>query len=320
MGAPPGPPQAGPVEGFDSDEAIAARTGCTTFQVQKLIREGHLRQVSATATHRYFRPADLDGAKAFSQRLLDIVGIRQKVSRLAAGEREAAFWAHVSAAENGRQRLTAADRAEGARRSQAAQRFDQAADRVTARIDQILERIEHVGRRPAGDHLRLRAVHQASGVLEGVAVMTKDLPCAGKFILVDTAGNITKNPNQANKRLQVWTDEESLTTLLVALEAAGPKLKVRTDHSDDVADRVGYADSFGRQGASVTCDLHLFASADARNIILETAARSPELLGVSVSFIPRFEIRPDRALLRVVAVEACDIVDEAAANRSLFPD
>ena len=318
LSAPSGPPQAGPIEGFSSDEAIAARTSCTTFQVQKLIREGHLRQVSATATQRFFRTSDLDGAKAYSQRLLDIVGARQAVKHLSGSERERMFFSLIAAQENGRTTPNKSDFKEGERRLALAAKLDAQADRITARIDQVLERIDHVGRRPAAGRLQLSAVDTQGGVLIGAVVMQANLPLTGKTVFVDETGAVTKDPKAARRKLPVYSDAKTLETLLAACQDAGGKLRVRVDHDDSVQSRAGFATAFRKDGDVVRADVTLFDAFEGRDLVLETADRTPDLMGLSVDIVPTFEIAGDRAFLRIQSISAVDVVDEGAGTPGGF--
>jgi len=322
LGAPQNaPPQSGEVEAFDNDEQLAQRTNCTVFQVRKLIRLGHLRQAGATANQRFFRTADLNSAAQLAQRLIDIQGVHQAVKHLSGSERERMFFAHLSARENGRERPNEGDRVEGTRRAALKAKLDGQLDRAALRIDQMLAAIEALDRRPAGGRLRLRAVRSDAGLLQGVCVLTAGVQTIGKFVFVDANGQITKDPTAARKKLPVWTDAESLTSLLAAVREAGGKLRVRSDHDDTIAARAGTAENFQREGDKVTCDIELNDSYRDRDIVLEVATKTPDLLGCSISFTPVFEIKADRALMRIATIEAVDLVDEPAANPSgLFPD
>lgn len=306
------PPPKGDTEGFDSDEAIAARTGCTTFQIQTLIREGHLRQAGATATQRFFKTADLNAAKDLAARLLDIVGIRSTVAHLAAGDREAAFWAHVSAAENGRQRLTAADRAEGTRRAGLEVKFNQSIDRAVLRIDAVLDRLDNLARRPAGNRLQLRAVRRADGTLQGVTIMEVNLAAIGKTAMVDGSGQVTRDPQAARRKLQVWTDAQSLSTAMAAVTAAGGELPLTTNHDDSVEARIGIADHFKLEGGRLTADLHFLEAYPGREQMLELAERAPRFLACSIEFEPEFAIQDGKALMRVTSISAVSLVSEGA--------
>jgi hypothetical protein len=58
--------------------------------------------------------------------------------------------------------------------------------------------------------------------------------------------------------------------------------------------------------------MHLFLAYRNRAVVLETADKTPEEIGLSIDLTPEFEIDGDRALMRVLELSAVDIVDEGA--------
>ena len=312
---PHGAPVAGPsgetaLEAFTSDADLAKRIAANLNETRRLIRSGELKPAKTVHDRTFYKTADLDAARVEA-----IKGVGQAVRHLKAEERERMFFAIIAAREAGRAEPNDDDRREGLRRAQAAQQFDQAADRITARIDQVLERIERVGTaNRAGLRYRLSAatIDADAGVVRGVTVAKSGVIAMGKFIYIDRGGAITKDVTQAVRKIAVGTDEVTLESLLLAAEAAGGKIKVRSDHNDDIGARGGYADNFRRTGDRVVCDLHLFDSYKDRDVFLETAQKTPELAGLSIDFKPTFQIKNDVALMRVSDLIAVDIVDEGA--------
>jgi hypothetical protein len=67
-------------------------------------------------------------------------------------------------------------------------------------------------------------------------------------------------------------------------------------------------------GADVLADLHLLGAFAQRDAVLEIATRTPELMGISLSFDAIYELESDRAFMRVLAVDAADLVDEGAVT------
>jgi hypothetical protein len=153
-----------------------------------------------------------------------------------------------------------------------------------------------------------------AGILRNVVVMAGGVEAAGKFVMLDGSGKRTLDPAKARRRLPVWTDARSLHSLLAAVAEVGGRLKTRVDHNDSIEARAGYADNFRLVGADVVCDLHLNASFSQRDAVLEIATRTPELMGISISFDAAFELENDRAFMRVLAVDAADLVDEGAVT------
>ncbi len=162
--------------------------------------------------------------------------------------------------------------------------------------------------------LRLSAgkIDAQTGVIYGVTVGKANVQAEGKFIYLDAVGNIVRDPKLGKKKLPVFTDERFLETLMAAAQDAGGKLKARSDHSDLLQDRAGYAQLFRRTDGAVICDLMLNDSYRDRAIVLETAAKTPDQIGLSIDFVPDFEIAGDKALMRVIELVAVDIVDAGA--------
>lgn len=185
--------------------------------------------------------------------------------------------------------------------------------------DVLLEEELEANERNLRTKLSAAAIDEASGIVRGCTVAQANVEAAGKFVLLDASGKITRDPGRAVRKLPVWTDEKTLDTLMNAIRAAGGVLKVRSDHDDSLAARAGFADSFRiveENGSKrTTGDLHLAKSYRDREIFLETAKTTPKLVGLSIDFLPEYEIAGDRALMRVVEVSAVDIVDEGAITR-----
>lgn len=160
--------------------------------------------------------------------------------------------------------------------------------------------------------LNAAAIDTAAGIIRGATVAQAGVEALGKFVMVDAAGKITRDATLSKKRLQVVTDETTLSTLLEAAKEAGGVLKVRSDHDDSLSARAGFADNFRRIENRVVADLHLNESYRDRGTVLETAQTTPRLIGLSIDFAPTFELKDGQALMRVGELYACDIVDSGA--------
>ena len=64
------------------------------------------------------------------------------------------------------------------------------------------------------------------------------------------------------------------------------------------------------------CDVTLFSSFVNRSLVLETAEKTPEQIGLSIDFLPEFELIGGKAFMRVVSLEAVDIVDAGAITHN----
>ncbi len=166
--------------------------------------------------------------------------------------------------------------------------------------------------------LNAEAVDSTLGVVRGCTVMKSDVQAAGKFVMLDAKGVITRDEEQCAKRIPVFTDAKTLDTLMTAAKVAGKRVKMREDHDDSVGARAGYVADFKRvtddNGDRVAVDLHVFRSYRNRELMLETAKETPEEIGLSIDFRPTFEIVGDKALMRVAELYAVDVVDAGAVT------
>lgn len=163
-------------------------------------------------------------------------------------------------------------------------------------------------------NLASAAVDSSTGVLKGVTVAKSGVQAKGKYVMLDASGNITRDETKTASRIPVFTDSRFLDTLMGAAQDAGGRVKVRSDHDDTIGSRAGYAMNFRRDGDRVACDLYLNQAYKDRDTVLETALKSPELIGCSIDFIPTFDLEKGKAMMRVSELSAVDIVDEGAVT------
>lgn len=186
-------------------------------------------------------------------------------------------------------------------------------DGRTLYISETLER-EHEIR----FQLSAAAIDESAGIIRGCSVAQAGVVAVGKYVLLDKNGQLTRDPELAVRKLPVVTDEKTLDTLLAAAQDAGGVVKVRSDHNDSLGARAGFAANFrmvrDADKPRVATDLNLNSSYRDREIVLETAKKTPALLGLSIDFLPEYEILPDKALMRVRELYAVDIVDEGAVT------
>ncbi len=155
-------------------------------------------------------------------------------------------------------------------------------------------------------------VDPVAGYILGATVAKAGVQATGKYIFIDANGKITRDEKLSVKKLPVFTDEMTLATIMTAAAADGGEFRVRSDHSDDLAARAGVALNFRREGDRVSTDIRLNTSYRDRDIVLETAAKNPKLIGLSIDMVPSFEIDGDKAYMRIEKLVAVDIVDEGA--------
>lgn len=155
-----------------------------------------------------------------------------------------------------------------------------------------------------------------AGIIRGVTVAKAGVAAQGHFISLDANGAVTYDDALSVREMQVFTDGETLDTLMAASAVDNGRFKARSDHSDAISARAGHVTNFRRVDDRVVCDLYLNASYRDRDIVLETAKKTPELIGLSIDFIPTFEVGEDSALMRVAQLNAVDIVDRGAITPS----
>ena len=155
-------------------------------------------------------------------------------------------------------------------------------------------------------------VDEATGRIVGATAAKSGVRAEGKFVLLNAKGQRTLDPTKAARKVPVYTDDETLTTLMTAAKAAGGRVKCRENHDDSVGARAGSAEMFTRVGDRVTVDLDIFEAYRNRAIFLETARKTPEAIGLSLDFIPTYEIVGDKAMMRIRELSAVDIVDAGA--------
>jgi hypothetical protein len=168
--------------------------------------------------------------------------------------------------------------------------------------------------------LAAESVDRDGGLIRGCTVAQAGVEATGKFLMLDAKGERTFDPEQCVRELPVWTDEKTLDTLMAAAAAAPRRVKAREDHDDSIGARAGYAGVFRKLGADrVVADVKLYDNYRNRDLVLETIAETPDQIGLSIDFLPEFEIGVDKALMRVARLDAVDIVDEGAiTHRGLF--
>jgi hypothetical protein len=164
--------------------------------------------------------------------------------------------------------------------------------------------------------LNAGAIDATKGTITGATVAQAGVKALGKFIFLDKSGKLTRDEDEATEKLPVYTDEETLDTLMAATSENGGVFKIRSDHDDSLDARAGYAVNFRRDGNRVAADLKLNDSYRDRDIVLETAAKTPRLIGLSIDMVPSFEItgkgEERRAMMRIDRLIAVDIVDQGA--------
>lgn len=166
------------------------------------------------------------------------------------------------------------------------------------------------------------AIDSAKGILRGVTVAEVG-QATGHFAFLDKSGRIVgvggsgdaASFQGAVRRVQLAMDEESLATVVAAAKLT-PRVKTREDHDDSIGSRAGFAENFRLLDGKVVCDQTIFESYRNRAVLFETAAQTPELIGLSGDFKFVAEVVGDQAMMRVTRVDAVDIVDQGALTHA----
>lgn len=120
-----------------------------------------------------------------------------------------------------------------------------------------------------------------------------------------------------DKGRQVIVDETTLEQIFKQCKKMG-SVKVKADHGSGVFEIVGWADNFALTGEKVLADVHLYESEPNRPRLLEIAEKNPTHMGISMEFTGVDKARGTVCLSRCDEVIAAAIVDDPAANSSLF--
>jgi hypothetical protein len=120
-----------------------------------------------------------------------------------------------------------------------------------------------------------------------------------------------------DKGRQVIVDEVTLEQIFKQCKKLGT-IKVKADHGSGVFEIVGWADNFCMTAEKVLADIHLYESEPRRPRLLEIAATNPTHMGISMEFTGADKARGTVCLSRCDEVVAAAIVDDPAANSSLF--
>lgn len=162
------------------------------------------------------------------------------------------------------------------------------------------------------------AVDKENGIISGVAIITSNREALGHEMFIDdtTVDQVVSKGQESDK---------------------GVGLKARFDHPNacfsSMGTQLGRFKNFRRDGDKARADLHLLdANTEHREFILNLAAEDPDMFATSIVFKQgepetfSFEDFPDKdendpfffPHARVDSLIGCDVVDEGAANDSLF--
>jgi len=119
------------------------------------------------------------------------------------------------------------------------------------------------------------------------------------------------------KGRQVIIDDVTLDQLFKECKKLG-KIKVKANHGSGVFEVIGWADNFALQASKVIADVHIYEAETNRSRILEIADKNPTHMGISMEFTGDDKARGEVCLSRCDGVLAAALVDDPAANSSLF--
>lgn len=119
------------------------------------------------------------------------------------------------------------------------------------------------------------------------------------------------------KGRQVIIDDVTLEQLFKECKKLG-KVKVKANHGSGVFEVIGWADNFALQANKVIADVHIYEAESNRARILEIAEQNPTHMGISMEFTGEDKARGTVCMSRCDGVLAAALVDDPAANSSLF--
>lgn len=120
-----------------------------------------------------------------------------------------------------------------------------------------------------------------------------------------------------SKGRQVIVDDTTLEQIFKQCKKLGT-IKVKADHGSGVFEIVGWADNFSLTADKVLADIHLYESEPNRPRLLEIAEKNPSHMGISMEFTGEDKPRGTVCMARCDQVIAAALVDDPAANKSLF--
>jgi hypothetical protein len=109
-------------------------------------------------------------------------------------------------------------------------------------------------------------------------------------------------------------DDTTLDQVVSCGNAARNGIKVKVGHDSGVEEIVGRLTAFRRDGDKVLADLELLATSPRRDFIFEIATKTPEAVGLSISFEGKPESVNGTDAARCKRLRSVDFVDEPAAN------
>jgi len=116
---------------------------------------------------------------------------------------------------------------------------------------------------------------------------------------------------------QVMVDDMTLEQVFQQCKKLG-SIKVKADHGSGVFEIVGWADNFSLTSNKVTADVHIYDSEPNRPRLLEIAEKNPTHMGISMEFTGEDKAQGKVCMSRCDEVIAAALVDDPAANSSLF--
>jgi len=116
---------------------------------------------------------------------------------------------------------------------------------------------------------------------------------------------------------QVMVDDTTLEQVFQQCKKL-ESIKVKADHGSGVFEIVGWADNFSLTSNKVTADVHIYASEPNRPRLLEIAEKNPTHMGISMEFTGEDKAQGKVCMSRCDEVIAAALVDDPAANSSLF--
>ena len=164
----------------------------------------------------------------------------------------------------------------------------------------------------AGLGVDVGSVDVSAGTIKGVSIATAGVKAEGhEMVIVD------ENENVLETR-EWFTDEETLETMLEAIQEIGQPLKAKMEHGTGLTEIVGTFDNFRIDGKHLRADFTAIKSAASVGHLLELAQKVSKQFGVSVT-ANLMRVKAGAVdLMRAVKILSADFVDSPAINAGLF--
>lgn len=164
----------------------------------------------------------------------------------------------------------------------------------------------------SGMDLAEGSIDVSGKLIRGVSIATAGVEAIGHWSEI-----VDANDEVVGVR-RLYTDEDTLFTLLACADKIGEPVKAKVEHDSGLSEIIGTFDNFRIEGNHLRADLKIFETAASGSHVMTLAQNIPKQFGVSVTASMVRQSQGDRDIMRFTELTSCDFVDEPAINASLF--